>query len=304
MTVLITGASGFIGTSVLKALVSESFDLHAVYNSSMPKTEAKIKWHKVNLLDAGQVDFLFEKIKPEYLIQLAWCTGQGSYWTDEANLEWLSANLAIARSFVKYGGKRCLFAGTSAEYDWSFGNFLDEVKTPLKPLKLYGGAKLALFWALTRYFEQTKVDFVWARFFNPFGEGEDHRRLIPKTCLRLLNDEQINFDAALSERDFLHIDDVGDAVVNVLKGAAVGALNIGSGTPISVRNIVTMIARNYGRLKQISFSPTGSISQERDMVVANTDRLKKELGWQPVKMLEERINETCQWWNDQYKLNL
>jgi nucleoside-diphosphate-sugar epimerase len=301
LKVLVAGGSGFIGVAVLRAFKHEHIEVHATYNSVQPEIDFPITWHKTNLLDAVEVDNLFKKVQPQYLIQLAWCTGQGSYWTDEANFEWLSANLMIARSFVRNGGVRCLFAGTSAEYDWSVNYPLHEVETPLKPTLLYGGSKLALYWALTRYFEQVKTAFVWARFFNPFGEGEDSRRLIPKTCFRLLSGAQLSFDAAMSERDFLHVTDVGEAVVYVLLSSATGPVNVGSGNAVTVRSIISMIAQIYGKTKQIEFAVPDEHNQNADMIVADTTRLNNEIGWTPTKTFEQRIHETSEWWKQQYK---
>ena len=301
MTLLVTGASGFIGNAVLRALGQSPFKVHAVCSHRKPEIDDSITWHQTNLLDPEKVSQLFSDIKPEYLIQLAWCTGQGSYWSDPANLDWISANLVIAKNFAKNGGSRCLFAGTSAEYDWKGNEPLNELTTPLNPLLLYGGSKLASYWALTRYFEQVNISFTWTRFFNPFGEGEDYRRLIPKTCMRLLNGEDLSFDAALSLRDFLHVSDVGEAVVSLIKSNITGPVNIGSGEALSVQQVITTIAENYNRSNQVKFARPETAAGIPDSVVANTHRLNIECGWQPEKAFRERINETCKWWKNQHK---
>lgn len=299
--VLVTGASGFIGSSVLKVLRTKSFEIHAVGNATIGKSTETVMWHKVNLLDEPEVSSLFARIRPDYLIQLAWCTGQGSYWTDPSNLEWITANLNIAKHFVAQGGKRCLFAGTSAEYDWSSNEPLNENATRLTPHLLYGGCKLGLYWALRRYFTQEKISFVWTRFFNPFGEGEDSKRLVPKTCLSLLSGKQLQFDAALSLRDFLHVEDVAEASVHLLLSEADGAVNVGSGVAITVKEVVSTIARYYNLLDNVTFAPFIGSPVPDDAIVADTTRLNIEYGWVPVKTFTERMSHTCEWWKLQYK---
>lgn len=292
---LVTGASGFIGRAVINALVADGgCDLHGV-TSGTPKVALsdQVTWHECSLLDQASVDFLFEKLKPEALIQLAWCADHATYWKDPANFDWLSANLYIARAFVRQGGRRAVFAGTSAEYDWS-GEFpLKEFETPLKPRMLYGSCKLAAYWALKSFFEQEGVSWAWARFFNPFGPYEDRRRLIPKVCLKLLAGEQLDFDAARSQRDFLHVDDVGSALAALALSEVQGPVNVGSGERSRVRDVVTILARLTGNDGLVNFSVA---SDSECNIVADVTRLRDEVGWSSSRSLEVRLQQTLQWW--------
>lgn len=292
---LITGASGFIGRALVDALVARSgYELHAVTwgTPKVPLSE-QVAWHECSLLEHKSVDALFAKIKPDSLIQLAWCADHATYWKDPANFDWLCANLNIARVFMRQGGRRAVFAGTSAEYDWSAQSPLNEIETPLKPQMLYGSCKLAAYWAIQSFFEQEGVSWAWARFFNPFGSYEDRRRLIPKVCLKLLAGEKLEFDAALSQRDFLHVDDVGSALAALALSEVQGPVNVGSGAPTSVRHVVTALARLMQKDDSVSFSGTDGVA---DAVVADVTRLRDEVGWSPSRTLEERLQETCDWW--------
>lgn len=295
--ILIIGATGFVGKATLKALLeSNAGEIHAVYNKTEPEAVEAVTWHRVNVLNNQETETLIRNISPTHIVQLAWCAEHGSYWKDHANLDWLQANIHIARCFKKYGGKRCLFLGTSAEYEWAGNDLLNEFKSPLKPLGLYGGAKLGLYWTLARFFEQEGVSWTWGRLFNPFGPGEDQRRLIPKICLRLLNGETISFDAGLSQRDFLYVDDVGNALVKTLFSEITGAVNIGSGKALRIRDVIAEIAANYGCSDRVSFDSTNIADNLPDVVVADISRLVEECSWQPEKNFTERLKETCEWW--------
>jgi len=293
---LITGASGFIGRSLIEALVVRGGDeLHGVtWGTPKVPLSDRVSWHECSLLDPGSVDFLFEKLKPEVLIQLAWCADHATYWKDPANFDWLYANLNIARAFIRQGGRRAVFAGTSAEYDWSGQLPLNEFKTPLKPQMLYGSCKLAAYWSIKGFFEQEGVSWAWARFFNPFGPYEDRRRLIPKVCLRLLAGEKQDFDAALSQRDFLHVDDVGSALAALALSEVQGPVNVGNGAPTRVREVVSTLARLMRKDDLVSFSATGGGA---DAVVADVTRLREEVSWLPSRTMEERLQHTCDWWS-------
>jgi nucleoside-diphosphate-sugar epimerase len=300
--ILIIGATGFVGKATLRALLeSNAGEIHAVYNKTQPETDEAVSWHKVNVLNHQETETLIRKISPTHIVQLAWCAEHGTYWKDHANLDWQQANVHIARCFKKYGGKRCLFLGTSAEYEWAGNDPLNEFKSPLKPQGLYGGAKLGLYWTLARFFEQEGISWIWARLFNPFGPGEDMRRLIPKICLRLLNGETISFDAGLSQRDFLYVNDVGNALVKALLSETTGAVNIGSGQALRIRDVISQIAANYGCPERVSFDSTDNAANLPDAVVADVSRLVEECGWQPEKNFTERLIETCEWWKIKQK---
>ncbi len=297
--ILLTGASGFIGKMVVENLLATSdCEIHAVYNSRKPQFSKAVFLHKADLFNPKEVEDLFLTVSPSHLVQLAWCSNHGTYWKDYANFEWVSANFAIARSFVKNGGKRCVFIGTSAEYDWSVQQPLNEFSTPLIPQLFYGGAKLGLYWALTRFFEQESISMVWGRLFNPFGPNEDSRRLIPKICLRLLRGEKIEFDAGSSLRDFLHVDDVGAAIASLLLGNIEGPVNIGSGNPLSIRDLLSQIAAYYSCNDCITFAAPRISNDKPDMVIADIERLTQESKFKPKKSFTTRLQETCKWWAD------
>jgi nucleoside-diphosphate-sugar epimerase len=297
MKILVIGASGFVGRAAVKALAKyDGAEIHAVYYNRHPELVGNVTWHKANILDHAEVEKLMANVCPTHLLHLAWCAEHGSYWKDHANLSWLSASMNVAQCFIKYGGKRCLFLGTSAEYDWSGSEPLNEFTTPLIPLGLYGGSKLGLYWALRRFFEQENISWVWARLFNPFGPGEDPRRLIPKTCLRLLRGEHISFDAGLSRRDFLHVADVGSALAHALLSETVGAVNIASGNPVAIRDVISQIAHHYDCSDLVTFDAPDTANEKIDVVVADVTRLQKECNWHHEKSFQERIKETCEWW--------
>lgn len=292
---LITGASGFIGRALIASLVERGGnDLHAVtWGTPKVSLSDSLSWHKCSLLDPGSVDALLAMLKPEALIQLAWCADHATYWTDPANFDWLSANLYIARAFVRQGGRRAVFAGTSAEYDWSGELPLKEFETPLKPQMLYGSCKLAAYWALKSFFEQVGVSWAWVRFFNPFGPYEDRRRLIPKVCLKLLAGEELDFDAALSQRDFLHVDEVGSALAALALSEVQGPVNVGSGEGTRVRDVVATLARFTGHDGLVRFSEAAA---NPDYIVADVTRLRDEVGWSSSWTLERRLQQTSHWW--------
>ena len=297
--ILITGAGGFLGRPLLKALVDDGqWEIHASSRDcNRYVAEMGTTWHSVNLLKPREIDRVFDLVRPTYFVQLAWCAEHGTYWRDIKNLDWVAANLRMARAFVQNGGERCLFAGTSAEYDWSGSDPFNETKTALSPRMLYGACKLASYHALSAFFEQEKISWTWARFFCPFGPYEDRRRLIPKTCLRLLAGEDLQLDSATSLRDFLHVDDIASALYATLTSSVQGPVNIASGEALQVRDLVTQIALNLGRISKVHFADAVPVDHlSTDAITADVIRLRNFVGWSTSVPFETRLRQNCEWW--------
>ena len=136
--VLVTGAGGFIGRQVVSELLRRGDEVHAADLPGSPSLDAVS--HPVDLLDEPMVDELIPRVEPTHLVHLAWYAEHGKFWNSPLNLDWLKASEKLFRSFAAHGGKRAVFAGTCAEYDWS-NSRLSEDATPSNPATLYGTCK-------------------------------------------------------------------------------------------------------------------------------------------------------------------
>ena len=138
--VILTGATGFIGSHAIPPLVEKGYDVHAV---SSQKTGIKlpgVQWHRANLLDEKEASQLMAEIHPTHMLHFAWYAEPGQFWNSPRNFLWLEASIALMRHFADSGGKRLVMAGTCAEYDWDYG-YCSEVLTPCKPTTPYGVCK-------------------------------------------------------------------------------------------------------------------------------------------------------------------
>jgi nucleoside-diphosphate-sugar epimerase len=295
-TVLLTGAGGFLGTQVLAALLRRDYSVHAIDRKRPSGMDAAgVIWHSVDLLDRDAVHALFGLVRPQGLIHLAWMTNHGLYWRSPSNLEWLAASLLLLQDFALYGGQRVVIAGSSAEYQWGGLGNLDEISTPIIPDSLYGTSKNALREVVEKWAPGANVSWAWARFFNMFGPGENPVRLVPKVIRTLLDGRELPFDSGAIVRDFLHVDDAGDAVAALFQSFVQGPVNVASGQPLSVRDVIAIIATYMQASDRIHFDAQAN-RHEPARVVASVSRLHDEVGWQPHKGIIERLHETCDWW--------
>jgi nucleoside-diphosphate-sugar epimerase len=135
-----------------------------------------------------------------------------------------------------------VITGTCAEYDWSHGYCVEDV-TPLKPKSLYGICKDTTRRVVELVVEKHGVSMSWARVFFPYGPGEASQRLIP-SLFNAFAGELLPFGVnASSYRDLIHVEDAARAVLACTQSKFVGAINICSGKPVQISNVVDAIAK-------------------------------------------------------------
>lgn len=163
-------------------------------------------------------------------------------------------------------------------------------------MSLYGESKLATYRQLAALAESRGLTFAWGRIFLPYGPYQARARLIPSVIIALLQQRPIPCPAGDQMRDFIHVQDVADAFVALLDSELTGARNIGSGLPVSARDLVTLIARLMVGERSLHFDASPQRGGEPASIVADTRRLRSELGWRPRLTLEDGLARTIAWW--------
>lgn len=286
MRIIVTGATGFIGREVVPLLCDEGHEVHALGRTA--GDDARIHWHRQDLLDGADRRPTLRAIGASHLLHLAWYAEPPHYWTAIENLDWLEASLRLVRAFAATGGKRVVIAGTCAEYDWSVPR-LDEATTPILPATLYGEAKASLYRVLIRASAVLGISFASGRVFNVYGPLERRERLLG-TLIRAVETQQpARFSAGTQLRDFVHVDDVARAFVALLHSGIDGAVNIGSGDPVSVRTFIETAARYCEPAPILEFGDPGLNRGEAPALFAGMDRLTGQLSFRPRFGLEDGL---------------
>jgi len=293
--VLITGATGFIGQHCLSLLEARRYEIHAVSSRKITANDSNIQWHQADLLDTTQTATLMAKVKPSHLLHFAWYVVPGKYQTSTENLIWVQDSIGLLREFVKHGGQRVVMAGTCFEYDWRYG-YCSETVTPLFPKTLYGICKHSLQLMLAAFSKETGLSSAWGRIFFLFGPYEHPDRLVAYVIRSLLRGEPARCSHGNQIRDFLYVQDVADAFVALLESEVSGPINIGSGKPVVLRDILCKIAEMQDRSDLIQLGVLPIREDEPNLIVADVHRLQKEVGWYPNYGLEKGLDKTIEWW--------
>lgn len=293
--VLVTGASGFVGRAVVEELVSRGYEVHGISRSEQVDLGPGVDLHVLDLADRDAVSRLLKTYRFESLVHLAWYVGKGCHSSDE-NLAWVQITLDLLIAFREQGGKVFLGAGTISEYEYEYG-YLSEALTPTNPETLYGEAKSSVFKIAGAYCAKHGIAFKWPRIFNLYGPGERAARLMPSVINACLDGAEVLVSDCLKFQDYLYVKDTASGILDVLEGDVEGAVNISSGKPIQLREIVRSIAEICGYEGEIRWGAMPA-AFENEVVVGNNDKLK-ELGWEQRYSLEEGLRETVQWWESE-----
>lgn len=294
--VLITGATGFIGRWVGQSLEKRGFEVHGVTSKSLVEAgRCMPHLHRVNIHDSQDLDAIVARVRPTHLLHLAWVTTPGVYWTTPENYDWVGASLNLMRAAARHGCRRVVMAGSCAEYEWS-GGLCSEDKTPLRPATIYGTCKHALAQMLDAFGRHDQVSTAWGRIFFLFGPHEHPQRLVPSVVRAILEGRPAECTHGNQVRDFLYSADVADAFAALLDSPAEGPVNIGSGEPIRLRDLVTCIAENMGRADLVRLGACPAPPDEPLKLIPDITRLREEVGWTPSETLNSGLEKTISWW--------
>jgi UDP-glucose 4-epimerase len=299
MRLLVAGGAGYIGSVVTAALLADGHevtvldDLSTGHRDAVP---AGARFAEVPLHDSAPV---LADVRPDAVLHFAARSLVGAsqqhpeeYW--ETNV---GGTLALLEGMRAAGCRRIVFSSTAATYGEPESVPVRE-DAPTRPGNTYGASKLAADHMLTSYAVAHGFAAVSLRYFNvagaAYGLGERHAtetHLIPlalqvaageRESLTVHGEDYPTPDGTCI-RDYIHVGDLAAAHLLALPAAAEGEhriYNLGNGTGFSVREVVEAVREVTGHPLPVRVGPRRPGDPAR--LVASSDRIRAELGWQPV----------------------
>jgi len=309
LRVVVTGGAGFIGSHVVEALIEAGHSVLVIDDLSSGNLDwvhkTALFWH-ANLLDldldrsAYRTSMKTFFSEPDALINMA----SKTFIPDcEANPEWAIQNNIIAcQNALQAIPARWVIQWSSSEVYGNAQEFpIKEIHRP-RPISVYATSKLAqecLAW------RRKDATVTVVRMFNAFGPRETHPYIVPE-IIRQAESGKIFLGNIEAKRDFTYVEDVGRAVVALLKcwpeiGRTWGIFNICSGEEQSISTIIDAAARALGR--KVDMEVCADRLRERDVQRLQGDSsLFRELtGWRPSVSFEDGITRTVKWFMDNNK---
>jgi nucleoside-diphosphate-sugar epimerase len=293
--VLVTGATGCVGRGVLPELIARGWEVHAVSSREVPEGAGDVSWHRADLCAPEQLNAVVRSAGASHLLHLAWYLPPGRWATAPEHFAWVRASLDLIRAFAEHGGARIVTAGSCLEYDWSYG-YCSESRTPCAPHTVYGVCKHALQTLTSAFAANRGMTSAWGRIFNLYGPYEHPDRLVPSVIRSLLADEPARCSHGEQIRDYMFSHDVARAFVALLESDVTGPINVASGQPVRLKDIVLRLGELIGKPDLIRLGAIPAAPTDMPLVVADITRLTHVLKWRPEHDLESGLTQTIEWW--------
>ena len=284
--VIVTGATGVIGSYAVPLLMQKGFDVIAASRSGSGPCGVSLDIHEAHAVNA-----LMASERPECLLHLAWNINDG-YSDSPENLDWVSSSLHLLKCFAANGGRRAVFAGTCYEYDLRYG-FLTEDFTPLNASSFYGLAKSSLYTLATSWAKCSNFSFAWGRIFMIYGCGERRERIVPYIIDSFLQGRKPEIRYPYIQRDYMYAGDAANAMIALMMCSYTGAVNIASGSAIPLCEIARKTALLMGC--PVPEYPIVSEDNIPPLILGDTRRMNRVTGFRPQTSWEEGLAEMITW---------
>ena len=292
--VLITGASGFLGSHLCDRLCENNVEIHAISRTERTSHRNSLQWWHGNMEDIEVVQNLFHTIKPDVVFHLSGVvTGAaGAELVLPTFNSLLVTTVNILTTSAKTGCDRVISIASLEEPEPG-----QNEATPISP---YAAAKWASS-AYSRMFHQLyQTPVVLVRPFMTYGPGQNVRKIIPSVTLSLLQSEPPKLASGQRQVDWIYIDDVISGMLAAAQAPHVEGctFDLGSGTLVSIRSVVQQLTNLVNPQIEPLFGalPDRPVEKVR---VANTAYSYEKLGWQPVISLEAGLEHTVNWYRQQ-----
>ena len=302
---LITGAAGFVGASLTRRLVKMGVVVHALVSEKgnlwrLEDILSSIIVHRGDITDEVFVQGLIRQVTPSIIYHLA---THGAYSSQNDTKRIIMTNVLgtsnLLEALARIPYKLFINTGSSSEYGFK-QKPMQENDLP-EPNSSYAVAKLAQTMLCQYTAKSQKKPIVTFRLFSVYGPYEDPSRLVPTVLRRCLQGEDLQMVSPSTARDFIYIEDVLDAYLNInaLQNQGGEIINIGSGRQVILKDFIDTALGVTGALVAVHWNMMQERVWDSSCWVGDIDKAKQLLGWQAKTSLENGLRQTMDWFKRQ-----
>ena len=298
--ILVTGASGFIGSNLCHRLCNSGAEVNGVYHhSSRSDHDEQVRWWQCDLADGAAVHSLLARLKPDIIFHLA------SHVAGSRSLELvlptfhsnLSSTVNVLTAAAGVGCRRIILAGSMEEPE--VGGDEDIPSSPYAAAKWASNGYARMF----RKLYQQSVNT--ARIFMVYGPGQkDLNKLIPYVILSLLRGKAPQLTSGHRQIDWIFVDDVVNGLIAMActPNLKDNVVDLGSGKLTTIKTIVNTLVEMIDPCLTPQFGslPERPLEQLR---IARVSESAAKIDWTPQVSLEDGLARTVSWYREQLQRN-
>jgi len=305
--IVVIGSNSFSGASFLPYAIDDGFEVVGVSRSKEPDSVflpykylgGNIEFHQLDLNhDLDKIMALINSKKPEYVVNFAAQSMVAQSWDHPDH--WFQTNVVSTVQFHDHL-RRCDFLKkyihiSTPEVYGSCEGYIKESKS-YYPSTPYAVSRAAADMSLHTFFDSYQFPVVFTRAANVYGPGQQLYRIIPRTIFFIKLGKKLQLHGGgVSERSFIHMQDVADATLRVMKQASPGEIfHIATNNSITIRNLVELICD----VMDVHFEDHVDIAEERigkdSAYLLDSSKARITLGWKDQVSLEEGVLTVLQW---------
>jgi UDP-glucose 4-epimerase len=304
MRALLTGGTGFVGANLARRLLAGGHEVTLLTRPQAQRwrlqgIEDSVRLTPGDVSDEDAVQRAMTSATPDWVFHLA---AHGAYSFETDPLAMVRTNVLgathLLRAACSAGCAAMVLAGSSAEY--GLCEQPPDEDHPPAPSNHYAATKAAATWmAQITAADPSSCPIVTLRLYSVYGPWEDPRRLLPTLLVQALRGRWPNLAARDTVRDFVHVDDVCEAMVAAARHAPLrcGAVyNVGSGVGTTLEQLVSVVRGALDvRAEPVFGSHTGHDWDTRMSWVSNPRRIESELGWRATTALVQGVGSFAAW---------
>lgn len=295
-TILITGASGFIGQNLSRKLIDIGATVHGTsrnQNGSDPDLPGMF-WWQGTFDDIGAARKILKNTRPDYIFHLA---GDVTAANDQKHLlstynSLLTSTVNLLTEAVDMGCEKIILTGSSTEP-------LDLNETPGSP---YAAAKLGTVIYGSLFQQLYKLPVVMLRPFMGYGPAQPKYKILPHVIMSILHGHQPKLTSGKWEVDWIYIDDLVEGILAAATHPQVynQTIDLGTGKLTSVRTMVEKIVAIMETDIEPDFGaiPDRAIEQPR---IADVETTRSLIGWEAQTSVDSGLRNMVAWFKEQVK---
>lgn len=292
--VLVTGATGFLGSHLVHRLRESGAELYALSRSRRDAKEDRLRWVNVDVGDARATSELLSTIQPELIFHFA---GFVSATPDIGAVRptfdsLLASTVNLLTSATELGCRRMILPGSMIEPPVA--------NVDVTPMSPYMAAKWAASAYARMFYTLYRTPVVIVRPSMTYGPGQPRTRLVPQVLAALLRGEAPRLSSGKMEADWTYIDDMTDGILAAALAPAIEGLTIdlGTGHVTTAREVVELVVELLGTSIRPLFGALPDRPGERSHP-ADIRTARERLGWSATTSLREGLRRTIEWFQAQ-----
>lgn len=305
-TILLTGATGFLGSHIAERLLKQGFKVIALKRAGSNINRCNDFKNQIEWIECDHLNEIESQIihsKPEIMIHAAWngvkATDRDNWAEQEKNISFLASLLEIVK---RTNISKIIALGSQAEYG-NFDSVVDE-KYNLNPNTAYGVAKVKVLGLLKTFAEQNKIEWYWLRLFSIFGPREDEGWLFPTAICHLIEQKEMQLTACEQKYDYLFTQDFASGILKVVEceNNCSGIYNFSSNNSQKLKEILIALEKILSPNKKILLF--GELPYRPNQVMhmqGNSDRFYETFKFQPTYSIYDGLNETIDYYLEKRK---